>query len=81
MSPTPGIPMATLQIQAIVVALEKLVEDNPQLFRTVWLMITGATKSKNPWQYALRTLMAEAAKHAGEELADEILAARKSMKT
>ena len=78
--PNPGIPMAQLQIAQVVTALTKLVAQNPQLFRTIWLMIIGATKSKNPWRYALRTLIAEAAKHAGEELADEILAARRSMK-
>jgi hypothetical protein len=72
--------MAQLQISNIVTTLTKLATQNPQLFRTIWLMITGLTKSKNPWRYALRTLMAEAAMHAGQELADEILKARKSMK-
>lgn len=77
--PTPGIPLSQIQITDIVTALTKLVAQNPKLFRTIWLMVTGAAKSKNPWRFALRTMMAEAAMHASQELANEVLKAKKSL--
>lgn len=77
--PNPGIPLSQFQIADIVTALTKLVAQNPKLFRTVWLMVTGAVKSKNPWRYALRTMMAEAAMHASQELADAMLKTKKKI--
>lgn len=72
--------MGSFMLSELATAAAQLIEKNPQLFRTIWLMAKGAVNNKNPWRYALRTIMAEAAMHAGQELADEILKARQSMK-
>lgn len=78
--PNTGMPVGNLMLGNLVTALTTLMTKHPELFRTIYLMVTGLLKADNPWRFAMRTFLAEAAKHAGQELADELIQARHSMK-